>query len=392
MTRETPETPETPAHRSSPSNPSLPSSPPPSLSSAVVFDPGSGLGSREVALRPAGPGEVEIEVRAAGVCHSDLHIVTGDWPTDRPLVLGHEAAGVVTGVGAGVTSVRPGDHVVLSWFAPCRRCRKCVAGMAWLCTGTKAVENTLPDGGTPFTDARGEAVWPYLGLGAFTDRLVVPETAAVKVPEELPFGIGALLGCSITTGIGAVMNTARVRPGESAVVIGTGGVGLSVVMGLHLVGADPVVAVDLSPERLAVAKRFGATHTLDGAATDVAAWCQEELGGVDFAFEAIGSPAVIETLPAMLTSGGAAVLVGMAPSGATGSFDLFDLADQGKRILGCNYGSSIGEIDIPKLARLHLAGRLPLDDLIGATRPLSEARAAFEDLRSNTGVRTILEP
>ncbi|MCX4238484.1 alcohol dehydrogenase catalytic domain-containing protein [Streptomyces ortus] len=370
--------------------PTSPSSSAPS--SAIVFDPRAGLGTREVTLRPAGPGEVEIEVRAAGVCHSDLHIVSGDWPTDRPLVLGHEAAGVVTGVGPGVTSVGPGDHVVLSWFAPCRRCRKCVAGQGWLCTGTKAVANTLPDGTTPFTDADGEAIWPYLGLGAFTDRLVVPETAAVQVPDELPFGIGALLGCSITTGIGAVVNTAGVRPGESAVVIGTGGVGLSVVMGLSLVGADPVVAVDLSPERLAAARKFGATHTLDGARDDVAAWCQDELGGVDYAFEAIGSPKVVETLPAMLTSGGAAVLVGMAATGATGSFDLFDLADQGKRILGCNYGSSVGELDIPKLARLYLAGRLPLDDLVGKVRPLKEAPLAFDDLRSNTGVRTILEP
>ncbi|MFF4143940.1 zinc-binding dehydrogenase [Streptomyces sp. NPDC001698] len=151
---------------------------------------------------------------------------------------------------------------------------------------------------------------------------------------------------------------------------------------------ERIVAVDLSPERLAVAERFGATHTLDGAGTDVAAWCQEELGGV----VAIGSPKVVETLPAMLASGGAAVLVGMAPTGATGSFDLFDLADQGKRILGCNYGSSVGEIDIPKLARLYLAGRLPLDDLIGRTRPLRETAEAFDDLRSNTGVRTILTP
>ncbi|WP_244298133.1 zinc-binding dehydrogenase [Streptomyces griseoflavus] len=214
----------------------------------------------------------------------------------------------------------------------------------------------------------------------------------MRVPEELPFGIGALLGCSITTGVGAVVNTAGVRPGESAVVVGTGGVGLSVVMGLRLVGADPVIAVDLSPERLAVARRFGATHTLDGAHEDVAAWCRRELGGVDYAFEAIGSPKVIETLPDMLAAGGAAVLVGMTATDATGSFNLFDLADQGKRVLGCNYGSSVGEIDIPKLARLYLAGRLPLDELVGRTRPLSEAGAAFDDLRSHTGVRTILEP
>ncbi|WP_371772636.1 alcohol dehydrogenase catalytic domain-containing protein [Streptomyces sp. NBC_01438] len=359
---------------------------------ALLYDPVAGLHTREISHRPAGPGEVEIDIRAAGVCHSDLHILTGDWPSDRPLVMGHEAAGVVTDTGDGVGAVKAGDHVVLSWFAPCRRCRKCLAGMAWLCTGTQAVANTLPDGTTPITDARGEEVWPFLGLGAFTSRVVVPESAVVKVPDELPFGIGALLGCSISTGIGAVLNTAGVRAGESAVVVGAGGVGLSVVMGLRLVGADPIIAVDLSPERLAAAERFGATHTLDAASTDVAAWCQDELGGVDYAFEAIGSPKVIETLPGMLTSGGAAVLVGMAADGATGAFNLFDLADQGKRILGCNYGSSVGAIDIPKLARLYLAGRLPLDELIGKVRPLHEAAAAFEDLKSAVGARTILEP
>nr|WP_257101518.1 zinc-binding dehydrogenase [Streptomyces sp. alain-838] len=166
--------------------------------------------------------------------------------------------------------------------------------------------------------------------------------------------------------------------------------GLSVVMGLRLVGADPIIAVDLSPERLAAAERFGATHTLT-ATTDVAAWCQKELGGVDYAFEAIGSPKVIESLPGMLTSGGAAVLVGMAAADATGAFNLFDLADQGKRILGCNYGSSVGAIDIPKLARLYLASRLPLDELIGNVRPLDEAAAAFEDLKSAVGTRTVLE-
>jgi len=359
---------------------------------AVVLHPEAGLGLREVEVRAPRAGEVEIEVRAAGVCHSDLHVVSGDWPADRPLVLGHEAAGVVTAVGDGVAAVRPGDHVVLSWFAPCRACRRCAAGQAWLCTGTKAVENTLPDGTTPFAGADGAELWPYLGLGAFTGRVVVPESAAVKVPDELPFAVGALLGCSVTTGVGAVTHTAGVRPGESAVVIGTGGVGLSVVMGLRLAGAYPIVAVDLSAERLAAARAFGATHTLDGGQVDVAAWCQDELGGVDYAFEAIGSPRVIESLPGMLTSGGAAVLVGMAAVDATGSFNLFELADQGKRILGCNYGSSVGEIDIPMLARLYLAGRLPLDDLVGVTRPLAEAATAFDELRAGTGLRSVLVP
>ncbi|QZY51225.1 zinc-binding dehydrogenase [Leucobacter tenebrionis] len=357
---------------------------------AIVFEPGAGLRVREVSVRAPRAGEVAVEIRAAGVCHSDLHILNGDWPEERPLVLGHEAAGVVTEVGEGV-ELQPGDHVVLSWFAPCGRCDRCASGKAWLCTGTRAVENVLPDGGTAFS-SNGEEVWPFLGLGAFTGTVVVPRSAAIKVAPELPFEVGALLGCAVTTGVGAAVNTAQVRPGETAVVVGCGGVGLATIMGLRLAGAGTIVAVDLSAERREAAERFGATVTLDGAAVDVVAWCQEHLGGADYAFEAVGSPRLIEQLPAMIRAGGAAVVVGMPPIGAKVPIDAFDLADQGKRILGCNYGSSVAAIDIPRLAGLYLAGRLPLDQLVGATRPLREAELAFEDLKAGIGLRGILIP
>lgn len=359
-------------------------------SPAVVFDPDTGLGIRGVSVRQPRDGEVAVEIHAAGVCHSDLHVVDGDWPTEKPLVLGHEASGVVSATGPG-TALSEGDRVVLSWFAPCRHCVKCLSGRPWLCNETRAVENTLPDGSTAFSDEQGE-VWPYLGLGAFTRKIVVPEAAAIPVPGELPFEIGALLGCAITTGVGAVVNTADVGPGESAIVIGCGGVGLAIVMGLRLIGADPIVAVDLSDERLEAARRFGATHTLSGDQIDVGEWCRSELGGADYAFEAIGHPGLIESLPGMLTSGGAAVLVGMTAIDAKASIDPFDLADQGKQIIGCNYGSSNGAIDIPRLARLYLTGHLPLGELVGQTRPLSETAQAFADLRSGTGMRTIIVP
>ncbi|MFJ3957955.1 zinc-binding dehydrogenase [Arthrobacter sp. NPDC090010] len=357
---------------------------------AVVFEPGEGLTLREVSVREPRTGELAVEIRAAGVCHSDLHILNGDWPEDRPLVLGHEAAGIVTAVGDGV-DLEPGDHVVLSWFAPCGRCDRCASGKAWLCTGTRAVENVLPDGGTAFR-SDGEELWPFLGLGAFTGSVIVPRSAAVKVASELPFEVGALLGCAVTTGVGAAVNTAQVRPGETAVVIGCGGVGLATVMGLRLAGAGTVVAVDLSAERRAAAERFGATVTLDGATVDVPAWCQEHLGGADYAFEAVGSPRLIEQLPSMIRSGGAAVVVGMPPIGAKVQLDAFELADQGKRILGCNYGSSVAAIDIPRLADLFLAGRLPLDELVGTTRPLAEAQLAFDELKAGIGLRGILVP
>ena len=357
---------------------------------AVVFEPGEGLTLREVSVRGPRAGEVAVDIRAAGVCHSDLHILNGDWPEDRSLVLGHEAAGVVTAVGAGV-ELEPGDHVVLSWFAPCGRCERCASGKAWLCTGTRAVENVLPDGGTAFS-ADGGPLWPFLGLGAFTKSVIVPRSAAVKVAPELPFEVGALLGCAVTTGVGAAVNTAQVRPGETAVVVGCGGVGLATIMGLRLAGAGTIVAVDLSGERRAAAERFGATVTLDGAVVDVAAWCREHLGGADYAFEAVGSPRLIEQLPGMIRSGGAAVVVGMPPIGAKVQIDAFDLADQGKRILGCNYGSSVAAVDIPRLADLFLAGRLPLDELVGTTRPLAEAQLAFDELKAGIGLRGILVP
>ncbi|WP_440709343.1 alcohol dehydrogenase catalytic domain-containing protein [Herbiconiux sp. YIM B11900] len=359
---------------------------------AVVFRAETGLGVEDVTVGSPGRGQVAVEIRASGVCHSDLHVVNGDWPSDRPLVLGHEASGVVVELGDDVSELAIGDHVVLSWFAPCGRCRNCAAGRAWLCTGTTALENTLPGGTTAFADEKGRPVWPYLGLGTFTDRIVVPESAVVVVPADLPFSVGALLGCSVTTGIGAVLNTAGVRAGESAAVVGCGGVGLSIIMGLALAGAGEIIAIDVSAEKLAVAERLGATTLIRADLADPVQTITDRFGGVDFAFEAIGRVPTIESLPAMLVPGGAAVLVGMTAIGARASIDPFTLADRGLRILGCNYGSSVARVDIPRYAALYTAGRLPLDQLIGQTRPVSEAGNALEDLRNGVGLRTVLVP
>jgi S-(hydroxymethyl)glutathione dehydrogenase/alcohol dehydrogenase len=371
----------------------------PTRTRAAVFRDGA-LTLEQIKVAPPGPGQVAVDIRAVGVCHSDLHIVNGDWREDRPLVLGHEAAGVVAEVGepesgiGGMSAVAPGDHVVLSWFAPCRRCRNCAAGRPWLCTGTVALENALPGLTTAFRDADDKEIWPFLGLGGFSGRVIVPESAVIPVPAELPFEIGALLGCAVTTGIGAVTNTAKVPAGSSAVVIGCGGVGLSTVMGLELAGAHPIIAVDVSDDKLATATELGATETLRADRVDVTEAVRELLGGTgaDYAFEAIGRPASIESLPGMLAPGGIAVIVGMTPQGARVTFDPFDLADQGKSILGCNYGSSVGVVDIPMLTARYLAGKLPLDALVGRSRPLAEARAAIDDLERGVGLRTILVP
>ena len=310
-----------------------------------------------------------MRLTASGVCHSDLHALDGDWTVPLPLVLGHEGAGVVEAIGPHVRDVAIGDHVVLSWFAPCRRCRNCAAGRPWLCTGTRALEHPSAIPG----------VHAFLGLGTFAEATVVPESAVVAIDPAVPPEIAALIGCSVATGVGAVLNTAGVKAGESAVVVGCGGVGQAIILGLRLAGADPIVAVDLSPQRREQALALGATRVVEVAD-----------GAFDHAFEAIGRAATLEALPGLLTRGGQAVIVGMPAEGVRIAIDPFELADQGKRIVGCNYGSSVPAVDFPRLARLFLAGRLPLEKLVGRRRRLDEADAALDDLRDAVGLRTVL--
>ena len=327
------------------------------------------LAGAELELPEPAGDQVRVRLTASGVCHSDLHAFNGDWTVPLPLVLGHEGAGVVEAVGPLVRDVAVGDHVVLSWFAPCRRCRACAAGRAWLCTGTRALEHP----------GAVDGMHAYLGLGTFAEATVVPESAVVAIDPRVPPEVAALIGCSVATGVGAVVNTAGVRPGESAVVLGCGGVGQAIILGLVLAGAGEIVAVDLSPERREQALALGATVAVEAAT-----------GAFDHAFEAIGRAATIEALPALLARGGQGILVGMPAEGVRVSVDPFDLADQGKRLIGCNYGSSVPAVDFPRLAELYLAGRLPLDQLVGRRRPLDEAAAALDDLRDAVGLRTVL--
>jgi S-(hydroxymethyl)glutathione dehydrogenase/alcohol dehydrogenase len=360
--------------------------------SATVFTrPNEPLGAEELRLTEVRDNLVRVRLRASGVCHSDLHVAAGEWTADGPLVLGHEGAGVVEAVGSGVKDIRPEDHVILSWFAPCRRCEYCARGEAWLCTGTRALDHVLPDGTTCFRRRDGTPVRAFLGLGTFAEATVVPESAAVSISRDIPFPVAALIGCAVSTGVGAVINTARVRPGDTAVVLGCGGVGQAILLGLNLVGANTIIAVDLSDERLALAGELGATHLLRGDDPDLAGHIRVITGGgADHAFEAIGSPVTIELLPQLVGRGGQAVVVGMPAEGVLVAFDPFDLADQGKRILGCNYGSSVPSVDFPRLARLYASGRLPLDRLVGRTIALDGVDEALEDLRRAVGLRTVI--
>lgn len=359
--------------------------------SRAAVHPGQGdrLEIQTVVVADPGPGEVLVRIRASGVCGSDLHVLNGEWELPSPTVMGHEGAGVVEAVGAGVRDVAVGDHVVLSWYYPCRRCSACARGKAWACTGTRSGECLLPDGTTRLT-RDGEVVYPYLAVGTMSEYTVVPESAAVKIPDEVPFDVASLIGCSITTGVGAVTNNAKAEAGASAVVIGCGGVGLAVVMGLRLAGADPIIAVDLSEEKLSAARAFGATHTLT-AGDDVTDKVLELTGGgADYVFEVIGRTATIEQVPGMLATAGTGVLVGLPGQGERAGIDVLELAESGKTLMGSNYGGAVPSVDFPRIARLYLSGRLPLDDLISDRVGLSEVNEAFDAMRRGERTRSVI--
>lgn len=359
------------------------------MSRAAIHRSGPDLEISRVEVAEPGPGSVLVRLGASGVCGSDRHVLDGEWELPSPTVMGHEGAGVVEAIGDGVQDVRIGDHVVLSWFYPCRRCTACLSGRAFVCTGSRSEECLLPDGTTPLS-LDGDRVYPYLAVGSMSEYAVVPESAAVKIPSEVPFDVASLLGCSVATGVGAVVNDAAVSPGSSAVVVGAGGVGLSIVMGLKLAGANPIIAVDLSEEKLELAARLGATHTLVADADT-----QQEVlaitdGGADFAFEAIGRKQTIESLPGLLVRGGTAVLVGLPPADQLISFDGLALAEGGIRIIGSNYGSTVPGRDFPRLAALYLAGKLPVDELISDRISLDDVNEAFDAMRRGERARSVI--
>jgi S-(hydroxymethyl)glutathione dehydrogenase / alcohol dehydrogenase len=357
---------------------------------AVVFEKPGAVDVEDLSLEEPGAGEVLVRLGASGICHSDLHVVDGEWPRPTPVVMGHEGAGLVEAVGEGVAGVAPGDHVVLSWVPPCRRCRGCLAGRPWACTGTRAGEHVLEDGTTRFRRPSGEDVYSYLAVASLAERTVVSSAAAIPVPSEVAFDVAALIGCAVTTGVGAVLNTARVSAGASVVVIGCGGVGLSVVMGARLAGADPLVAVDLSDEKLELAMEVGATHAVRGDGTVAQEVAAVTAGGADFVFEAIGLPRTIELVSDLLTRGGVGVLVGMTPVGVRASLDVYSFVDAGKALVGSSYGSADPAVDFPRLAGLYLEGRLPLDRLLSHRIALEEVDEALAAMRRRERARSVV--
>ena len=363
---------------------------------AVVFSGAEApLEVTEVKLEPPGPAEVRVRIAAAGVCHSDLHVLRGEWELPLPLVMGHEGAGVVTELGPNVTELELGDHVVLCWQPACRRCRFCQAGYPSQCELVARV--VAPGGvlydGTSRLSRDGQRIHHYLGVSSFAEEAVVPETGAIRIRRDMPLDRAALVGCCVATGVGAVLRTARVEEGSTAVVIGCGAVGLSAIQGAVIASSSRIVAVDLLEHKLETAARLGATDLVNASKADpVEAVRDLTGGGADYVFDAIGLPATTEQAVQMLGLGGTAVVVGLPPTGARASFEPLVLAEAEQRILGSNYGSVRPAIDFPLLVDLDLSGRLRIDELITGHRPLAEVNEAFEDLVAGRAIRTILEP
>lgn len=362
---------------------------------AVVFD-GHHIEYTDVDLAQPSPGEVLVDIAAAGVCHSDLHVMRGEWSVPLPLVMGHEGSGVVSAVGAGVTSLEVGDHVILSWVPYCGECRYCLLGRPAQC---EVVATIVAPGGVLFDGTSrltrgGESIHHYLGVSSFASQVVVPESGAVKVRRDAPLDVIALVGCAVATGVGAVRNTAQFASGSTAAVIGCGGVGLSVVQGARLENASVILAVDIAKEKLDLARTLGATHTLlVTPGLDVPGEmrrCVPE--GLDYVFDAIGKILTTEQAIQALGLGGAAVVVGLPPTGQLAQFDPLTLAEADQRILGCNYGSTVPKRDIPRLVDELMAGDLNLESMVSARRPMSEAADALADLASGAALRQLLIP
>lgn len=335
------------------------------------------------------PHEVRVAVTHVGLCHSDLHYMTGTVPTEVPVVLGHEMAGLIEAVGSAVTGLRPGDRVTGALTPSCGRCANCDAGRSTQCLRVDEIRRR-PRPAFQFADGRPIA---RLGdIGAFSQHVLMRENALVTLPEDVPLQVGCLLSCCIVTGVGAVFRGAQVRPGSTVAVIGCGGVGSAIIQGARLAGASAIVGIDLDDQRLKAARGYGATHVINGGSGDPVAELRRQLGdGVDYAFEAVGSARTAATALALARPTGTACLVGIAPGGAEISVPAADFFFQEKRLIGSYMGSGQARADIAQFARLYQQGRLLIDEMVTSVIPFAEINAGFSAMTSGDVTRIVVD-
>ena len=357
------------------------------MKAAVCRAFGEPLVIEEVDLDPPQAGEIKVRLAACAICHSDIHYMEGAWGGTLPAVYGHEAAGIVEEIGTGVTGLNAGDHVVVTLIRSCGTCPFCAEREHALC------ETEFPlDAGSRLRAADGATIQQGLYTGAFAESVVVHESQAVRIPGTVPLDSAALLACGVITGLGAVVNTARVPAGSSVAVIGTGGVGLNSLQGAALAEAAPVIALDLSDEKLTAAKTFGATHAVNPGREDAgeAVRALTHGRGADYVFITVGSAAAIEQGLGLLRRAGTLVVVGMPPKGVTAAIEMLGFVDDAKRIIGSKMGSTRLREDVPRLVELYQEGRLKLDELITGRYPLERINEAIASVSRAEALRNVI--
>ncbi|ARJ69182.1 S-(hydroxymethyl)glutathione dehydrogenase/class III alcohol dehydrogenase [Paracoccus contaminans] len=368
---------------------------------AVALQAGKPLEIMEVNLEGPKAGEVMVEIRATGICHTDDFTRSGADPEGIfPSILGHEGAGVVVEVGPGVTSVKPGDHVIPLYTPECRQCASCLSGKTNLCTAIRATQGQglMPDGTTRFSMLDGTPIMHYMGCSTFSNYTVLPEIAVAKVREDAPFDKICYIGCGVTTGIGAVINTAKVEIGAKAVVFGLGGIGLNVIQGLRLAGADMIIGVDLNPEKKPMAEHFGMTHFInpkecENVVQEIINLTRtpfDQIGGADYTFDCTGNVTVMrQALESAHRGWGQSIVIGVAPAGAEISTRPFQLVT-GRVWKGSAFGGARGRTDVPRIVDWYMDGKIEIDPMITHTMPLDDINRGFDLMHSGESIRSVV--
>src|ERR1700754_1490403 len=362
---------------------------------AVAFEAKKPLEIVELDLDGPKAGEVLVEIKATGICHTDAYTLDGlDSEGLFPSILGHEGAGIVREVGAGVTSVKPGDHVIPLYTPECRQCKSCLSGKTNLCTAIRATQGKglMPDGTTRFS-YKGQPIFHYMGCSTFSNFTVLPEIAVAKIREDAPFDKVCYIGCGVTTGIGAVINTAKVEPGANVVVFGLGGIGLNVIQGARLVGANKIIGVDINPRRKELAERFGMTHFVNPKEVGgdlVAELVKVTDGGADYSFECVGNVDLMrQALECCHRGWGTSIIIGVAGAGQEIKTRPFQLVT-GRNWRGTAFGGARGRTDVPKIVDWYMEKKINIDDLITHVMPVEKINDSLDLMHKGESIRSVV--
>ena len=365
------------------------------VKAAVAYQAGAPLSIEMVDLAGPKSGEVLVEIKASGVCHTDAFTLSGDDPEGIfPAILGHEGAGVVVEIGTGVTSVKPGDHVIPLYTPECRQCEYCLSQKTNLCQAIRTTQGrgVMPDGTSRFS-LNGKPVFHYMGTSTFSQYTVMPEISVAKIREDAPFDKVCYIGCGVTTGVGAVVNTAKVRPGDRVVVFGLGGIGLNVIQGARMVGADMIIGVDINPARQALAEKFGMTHFVNPKEVEgdlVPYLVSLTKGGADHTFECVGNVDLMrQALECCHKGWGVSTIVGVAGAGKEIATRPFQLVT-GRVWQGSAFGGARGRTDVPKIVDWYMDGKINIDDLITHVMPIEQINDAFDLMHEGKSIRSVV--